>query len=147
MRYLLLILLLPATSMAQSGGVGHSFKFWGQTEKTTEINVSHNNLTFHYFHNNSVRHYYKDGNKYEVVRTSTPAISFTPINVKFISFGFIISPKKFPTVRSSNANFIIKAKIPVGKLSLYYTHISNGFGLLHDVNPGVDLISIIFQPN
>jgi hypothetical protein len=139
---IILFLLLPITAQAQSVGIGYSFKAWGQTEKTTEINVSHNNLTFHYFHNfDTDKHIH--GTIWQInKKTSAFGVSYTPLKIWNIKAGGIVTNNRFPSNQDTYANFIIKFKIPIKGISINYTHISNGFGLFYNHNLGIDTFSV-----
>jgi hypothetical protein len=140
---IILFLLLPISVSAQSVGVGHSVKFWGQAQNVTHINIQHNDFAVHYFHSHSDKSYYSQKNNQSVGKiTNSISSSWTPLNYKFISSGIIVSPQNFPTKQSSKINFIIGIDIPIRQFTISYKHISNGFGIQNPINIGADFLSI-----
>jgi|SRR5699024_557101 len=52
--------------------------------------------------------------------------------------------RKYPTINGTHINFSLRLAYRISKkLSIQYSHISNGFGLLNGLNPGVDNIGLV----
>lgn len=72
---------------------------------------------------------------------------WTPINFSYKNFelnaGAGVFNRKYPTNQGAYLNFTIELYYNItNHISIGYEHISNGFGLLHDLNPGVDNFSL-----
>jgi len=141
MRYLILLLMFPISVNAQIG-VGHSVPLWGKTVETAEISYQYDRFSVHYFHDYKSSLYQKEFRSYKSIDTSTFAIAARVINSRNLSLGGIASINKFPTLESTNLNFLLELKIPLSNVVISYRHISNGFGLIHGHNQGYDSIVI-----
>ena len=54
--------------------------------------------------------------------------------------------KAFPIIDASQLQFKASLLIPISnKISINYVHISNGFGILNDINIGVDFFSLKYN--
>lgn len=153
MKKILLILFCVATPSVVTGQdfsvsvAPYSFKFWGQVTGTASVSVDYTIpvkgkpvLGVHYFHKGA-----KKG--YGIIdrTTSTFGLSYLPLSYKIFSFGLIGTVNGFPTYHSSHVNFLAKINIPVGNATLSYSHISNGFGLQHGMNYGIDFVSVSYR--
>lgn len=67
------------------------------------------------------------------------------INKNYFDFGIIQTTKPFPTHNSININFFVRQKITIKNISIKYSHISNGFSIIHPINYGFDKITVIFN--
>jgi hypothetical protein len=145
---IILFLLLPISVSAQSVGVGHSVKFWGQTESMIDVNVAYDDFTLHYFHPLIDDYYIVEKNN-TLLRSgnlnNSFALSWNPLKYKFISSGVMISNNKYPVEKGSHVNFIISIEIPIKMFSVSYKHISNGFGIQNPINIGVDFLSVKYS--
>jgi hypothetical protein len=143
MRYLI-ILLFPVCLNAQSVGIGHSVKFWGNTPYGVEISANHKDFGFHILQN-----YHNDKVTPEQIRinskTSAYAISYTPVRYKNAFLGGIVSNTNFPTYHATSLNFYVGFDINLNRFSIRYAHISNGFNLLHDQNLGYDSVTLYIK--
>ena len=145
MKTLLLILLFPALSLGQSISVSPtSFQFWGMAKQTSLIEAEYKNFSAValYAHQSYVD---PQGAEYKGLY---PAIFYSPIQVgnRFYLKGSTgIFMRKYPTDNGQRVHFRLQAGFTIGKFSIEYSHISNGFGLLGKFNAGVDNISIRFK--
>ena len=64
------------------------------------------------------------------------------INKNYFDFGIIQTTNPFPTHNSININFFLRQKITIKNIYIKYSHISNGFGFLYEINPGYDQLSV-----
>lgn len=154
-----ILLLMPAVGYGQDFSVSvapYSFKFWGAVDGATSVGAEYK-LSFlfnsenspfyppvagvHYFHQWDKRSYLPEKGG-SVTKTSSLVFSIIPVNVKYARLGGIVAQKNFPLSRSPRAHFYLQAVIPFGRFDIRYTHISNGFGILHDINPGLDTLSL-----
>lgn len=145
MKYLITFLLLPSVIAAQSISVAPtSFKAWGKTGYYSSISASYKNIGIHYFHPYKTL-YWKNENYEGNGPETTPAfaISYTPINVEdILRAGAIIFDRPFPIKIGSQINFKLSAGYSFGIVRVSYVHISNGFGIMNDVNPGMDMMQL-----
>ena len=115
--------MFPLTANAQSVGVGHSVKLWGATTQTAEINVKFKNFSAHYFYNYKAKnysgeyysheYYLRNEQQYRSKDSSAFGISFTPINIWYVSVGGIATNNKFPTYDGTKLNFILSFELPI----------------------------------
>ena len=132
-----LLLVFPAYVNAQSFSFApQSMDFWGGATNITEISFSYNDISVHYFKAFVGKDVYNNPNQ------STFAISYKPIKYKFAKLGGIVSNNTFPNKNGTNANFILELEYRIKQVGISYKHISNGFGLLHHSNLGMDNISL-----
>src|SRR5690625_635878 len=142
MKKLLLILFLFSTTVYGQIGIGHSVPFWGKTIKTTEVSYQYNRFSVYYFYNYQDEYFNKKNQRYKSKDTSSFAISYRLIKRKHIAIGGIGSLNKFPTSNGMNLNFLLELNIPINRLILSYTNISNGFGLINKHNQGYDSFKV-----
>ena len=137
MKSLLLILLFPFCSYAQIG-IGHSVKFFGEIENVTKA----------YYMNDDF--YISYSTKYMISTSASrmePTITVAKrlFNYKKADLFLSMSTRPLPVYPSSQYNFLFRFKLIDSNLfDVHYVHFSNGFGLMHKVNPGIDffLVSI-----
>ena len=142
MRYFL-FLLLPLSANAQIG-IGHSVPLWGKSSHGIEISYSLDYFTLHIFQNHHKDYVYPD-QIHVNSKTSTYGVSYTPIRYRNLFLGGIITADNFPTYHATSLNFYVGFDIHIGKLSIRYAHISNGFGMFHDQNLGFDSVKFRFN--
>lgn len=54
--------------------------------------------------------------------------------------------RKYPTINGTHLNFSVKLLFKITEyLGIQYSHISNGFGVLNPINPGVDNIGLVVE--
>ena len=151
------LFLMTTPLFAQDFSVGvapYSFKFWGAVDGASSITVDYR-MSFidlpgfmeppiigaHYFYQWDKK-IYNSAAAGPVTKTTTTAISLTPLNLKYFHLGGIAATSRFPISKTPKVNFYLQAVLPVWRFELRYTHISNGFGLLYDLNPGFDTLSL-----
>lgn len=136
------ISLIPVSVMGQSISVSPiSFKAWGTTPAMSELAVTYEDIGVHYFHAWG-DHYYML-HETPLKTTSAWAISYTPVRLKdAFKGGIIIADREFPIERGSFFNFLLDIGFDVRYFRISYQHISNGFGLLNPINPGIDTIKM-----
>lgn len=140
MKHLIIILAFIPTSVTYAQSVTMSplsMKGWGTTPDMAQVAVQYEGFGVHYFHNWN-EHIYN----YEGITQPSFAVSYSPIRLKHFEFGGMFSFNKLPVTTATNLNFILSAVLPIDNFDILYTHISNGFELLHDTNPGMDFISV-----
>ncbi len=138
-------MLLPISVQAQSIGVGHSVKFWGQAKNMIEVSISHNDFGLHYFHSFDDSQRYFKGKIPMGKKIDSFALSWAPLKYKFIYSGVMVSNKKYPVEKGSYINFVVGIEIPVKRFTISYKHTSNGFGIQNEINVGVDFISLSYR--
>lgn len=151
------LFLMAGPLYAQDFSVGvapYSFKFWGAVDGASAITVDYR-MSFinlpglmeppvigaHYFYQWD-KTVYNSSVAGSVTKTTTTAISLTPLNLKYFHLGGIAATDGFPVSKTPKINFYLQAILPVWRFELRYTHISSGFGLLYDLNPGFDTLSL-----
>lgn len=149
-RFLIIASFILAFSrtdgQSQSFGVSPvSHKLWGETVGMSEFYVEYSFFGIHYFHN-------RDENLYglvdsdEVVRkTSSIAFSVVPIDFTYFRSGVIFFDRRFPVTHGSKVQILLEASLPVRRFTLSYRHISNGFGVFNEINPGIDSFSVKYR--
>lgn len=70
------------------------------------------------------------------------AISYSPVEIKFVKFGLIVFKDPFPTPLDVSVNFLVDVGFPFRGFRISYRHISNGFGIRHRPNHGYDALAI-----
>ncbi|MEX2600876.1 MAG: hypothetical protein WD355_04465 [Balneolaceae bacterium] len=145
MRTILFLLLFPVTIYSQSLSVSPtSFKGWGQTPGMSELSVSYKNVSIHYFYVYRTYYgYYRHRGElvYAGHSQSTFAISYLPVSIyDIVRAGVMLSEKNFPLENGAKLNFWLEGGVDIGRFRISYVHISNGFGILHELNPGMDTI-------
>lgn len=166
MKKLLLILLLAFVSTAVSAQnfsvsfAPYSFKLWGVVDRATSVGIDYK-LSFlynrenslfrppvaglHYFHQWDRTVYRITHREWETTKTSTVALSLVPLDLKYFRLGGIVAKNNFPLSLSPRANFYLQLVLPVKRFDIRYTHISNGMGFTHEVNPGLDMLSLHYK--
>lgn len=153
----IILLLVPGSLLAQDFSVGiapYSFKFWGAVDGASTITVDYR-MSFiempgfmespivggHYFHQWD-KTIYNSSQVGPVTKTTTAALSLSPVNLKYFHLGGIVSSNGFPVTRTPKINFYLQAVLPFRRFELRYNHISSGFGIFYDLNPGFDSVSL-----
>lgn len=136
------------------GVAPYSFKFWGAVDGATALSADYK-MSFielpgildspvagiHYFHQWD-KTIYNSSIAGRVTKTTTAALSLTPVNLGYFRLGGIFSTHGFPVSRTPKSNFYLQAVLPLRRFEVRYTHISSGFGVLYDLNPGFDTVSL-----
>ena len=138
----LILLLLLSTPVSAQLGIGHSVPLWGKTIQTAEISYQVDRFSLHYFHNYREMFVNNDGELRYSRDTSTIAVGVRLFESRYFNFGGIVSENKFPLIVSTKVNFLIELNLPLNRFVLSYTHISNGFGVLHKPNHGYDSLKL-----
>ena len=146
-KYILIlisVLVFPWTDAhSQSIGISPvSHKFWGETVGMSEFYVEYQFLGLHYFHNRDDRLYALDGSDEIIQKTSAMAFSVTPLDFNYLRAGVIFFDRRFPVTIASRVQVLLEARLPIRRFTLSYRHISNGFGLFNEINPGIDSFSV-----
>lgn len=129
--------------MSQSIGISPtSHKLWGETKDISEFYVEYKFLGVHYFHNRDETMYMQDGSDQIIQQTSAFAISLTPVDFKYFRGGMILFDRRFPVNIASRVHFLLEASLPIRRFTISYRHISNGFGVFNEINPGMDSFSV-----
>jgi len=153
---ILLCILSPSIVVGQEFSVSvspQSVKAWGIVEDAVgfsavfAIPVAGNPIVgVHYFHSRDSKNDYILASSGRLVRkTSTLAASILPINLNYVRVGGMYTARSFPVSESPKFSFVVQAAIPISFFEVRYTHMSNGFGILHDINPGIDFISFAIK--
>lgn len=144
-KLLFIILFLPALACSQSIKVSPTPIALKSITTHSEIAFEYENIGIHFFYalypNDD---WFINPGKWDNVgySKSTLGLSYVPINIfDIVSIGVIGTYHKFPVSKSTHLNFIVDIGINFNKYRLSLTHISNGFGVLHQVNPGFNSIS------
>lgn len=147
-KYLFIAILAFSWADARSQSIGispASHKLWGETLGMTEIYAEYKFLGVHYFHNWDKTLYALEGSDKVINQTSSFALSVTPLDLTYFRAGMILFERRFPVTVASRVHFLLEASVPIGPITLSYRHISNGFGLFNEINPGVDAFSVKFH--
>jgi hypothetical protein len=129
--------------LSQSIGISPaSHRFWGETVGMTEFYAEYKFLGVHYFHNRDERLYALEGSNEIISQTSSFAFSVIPLDVKYFRAGMIMFERRFPVTVASRVHFLLEASLPIRRVTISYRHISNGFGIFNEINPGVDSFSV-----
>lgn len=128
-----------------------SFKLWGQIPSYRAVGIQYNKLSIYYFHSTDTSDYWYNRND-EWIKTNINdsfAISYNVMIInEYLKFDVIYFFDEFPHDGANKLNFKLNIGIPITKyLNIEYSHISNGFGILNDANPGVDNVSIKIKLN
>lgn len=108
----------------------------------TEMYAEYKFVGLHYFHNREDTRYILDDSDEIIDRTSSLALSITPLDLTYFRAGMIFFERRFPVDIASRAQFLLEASLPIHRFTISYRHISNGFGLFNEINPGIDTISV-----
>ena len=158
-RLILISLLLLSSAQAQSITIAPtSIHLWGKTPGMMEMAVSYKDIGVHYFHNHSpsVLAYQSDQGvridhilpdmtgRYVIEQTrSNIAASYTPVKIGgIIRAGGMLFANQFPIRSGQRLNFFLDIGYNFDRFRISYSHLSNGFGLVNEINPGLDSIRI-----
>jgi len=147
-KLLLLLLLITGTANAQTLTVSSpSLSLWGKTPAIMEMSVGYKDVGVHYFHVMEPYYLVRDapfGMQYVAGQTtSNVGVSYSPINLfDIIRFGGMYFFKPFPVDIGERFNFLLDIGYNFRNFRISYSHISNGFGIPNEVNPGVDTIKL-----
>lgn len=146
-KYILILIsvLVFSWTSARSQSIGispSSHKFWGETTGMTEIYAEYKFVGLHYFHNWDETRYALDDSDEIVRKTSSLALSVIPLDLTYFRAGMIFFERRFPVDIASRTQFLLEASLPIRRFTISYRHVSNGFGLFNDINPGVDSFSV-----
>jgi len=156
-KILFLILSLFSSQVyAQDLSIGiapASFPLWGTTTGASSVYAEYEFsgifgspiVGAYYFHQWDKKGVYRLNDGRGIKKTQTVGVAFTPINLRYIRAGMILTEKEFPMSQHVRRNFMISLVLPINRFEIKYIHISNGFGLLHDINLGLDTISLSIQ--
>lgn len=138
-----LTLLLLFNNVSYSQSISYSpvsFPAWGQVDGITEFSVEYYNTGIHLF----VPYYTSE--TFAGKTTENFGLSYTPINIKDIfKIGGIATLKEFPRSNVTNLNFLLDLGYENENVRIAYRHISNGFGLFHEHNPGYDTLTFTIK--
>lgn len=143
--FILISVLALSWADAQSQVVGvspASHRLWGETQGLTEFYVEYKFLGLHYFHNRDHTLYEMDDSNQIIKKTSALALSVMPLDLKYFRGGMIFFDRRFPVTVGSRVQFLLEASLPIRRFTISYRHISNGFGMFNDINPGIDSFSV-----
>lgn len=140
------LLLFSSSAHSQTISVSpYSFALWGSIEGISEVSVEVQFVGFHYFYSWDNTEYRNILNKELVTKTSSFAISIVPLRMKYFRLGGIFFDNKFPISNASKYNLLLEVQYPIGRFAVSYKHISNGFSLFNETNPGYDTLSLKFR--
>lgn len=143
---LFLLLLISSSAYSQTLSVSPwSFALWGSIEGISEVSVEYEFIGLHYFHSWDENEYRNILNDELVTKTSSFAISVVPLRMKYLRLGGIFFDRKFPISNASKYNLLLEVQYPIGRFAISYKHISNGFSLFNETNPGYDTLSLKFR--
>jgi hypothetical protein len=108
----------------------------------SEFYAEYKFLGVHYFHNWDETLYFREGTEEIIQQTSAFALSVTPVDLTYFRAGMILFDKRFPVDISSHVHFLLELSLPIRRFTISYRHISNGFGVFNEINPGVDSFSV-----
>lgn len=147
-RYLFIAILAFSWTDALSQSIGispASHKLWGETRDISEFYLEYKFVGVHYFHNWDDTRYQRDGSDEVIEQTSAFALSVTPVDLTYFRAGMIVFDRRFPVDIGSRAQFLLEASLPIRRFTISYRHISNGFGMFNEINPGVDSFSVKYR--
>src|SRR5699024_10913389 len=121
-----------------------SMPLWGQSPQVAKISLGYRSVELVYlsgFKTLYDQQYATFGGEYVGVFWNPFTVEKGP--VKF-SGGAGYFFREYPTVNGTHIHFSLKFSFRVSeRLRLQYGHISNGFGLFSNLNPGVDNIGLV----
>lgn len=123
-----------------------SVPLWGRAPHTSKLAVSYHDveLVVLYAFCNGITDL--QGAPYEGLFYG---LFWTPINIDLWRFrleGGAGYMTKYPTKNGTHLLFTAKVTYRINDwLGARYSHISNGFGLLNELNPGLDAISLVYR--
>lgn len=140
------IVLFPVYLQGQSLKISPApFSVNSEISVFIEFSVEYKDFGVHYFHSLSDKYWTIDTKRYKGYAgksVSTFGLSYTPVHIlETVSVGGLYTFQKFPVGLASNYNFIIDIGRNFNRSRISVTHISNGFGFLHKVNPGYNAVS------
>lgn len=143
-KSLFVLILISCSSVnAQTLSVSPwSFSLWGSIEGISEVSLEIDFVGFHYFHAWDKQVYRNILNDELVTKTSSFAISVVPLRLKYLRLGAIFFDHKFPISNASKYNLLLEIQYPFHRFILSYKHISNGFSVFNETNPGYDTLSL-----
>jgi len=146
MRYLFLLIFLPSVALGQSVSIApHSFSFWGSIDHTSQFSAEYKMAGIHYFHTWDDGVYRTSNTGQFVKKSSAFAVSFLPVDFRYFRFGGAIFSRPFPITSGNRLHFYLELNLPVSRFDILYRHISNGFNLFTENNPGFDTIGIRYR--
>lgn len=108
----------------------------------SEFYAEYKFIGLHYFHNWDETRYALNGSDEIVRKTSSFGLSVVPLDLKYFRAGLIGFQRRFPVTKASRVHFLLEASLPIRRFTISYRHVSNGFGLFNEINPGVDAFSV-----
>ena len=146
MRFLFILFFIPSISLGQSFGVApYSFSFWGSIDQTTQFSAEYEMVGIHYFHTWDEEVYRTSDTGQFVKKTSSFAVSVLPLDIRYLRFGGALFSNRFPITNANRLHFYLELNLPVWRFEISYRHISNGFNLFTENNPGFDTIGMRFR--
>lgn len=150
---IVILLLLPISGVAQSIEISpSSMKLWGQIPSVAKVAAEYKDFEAIWLI--PYRHY-------EFVMPATGehkgssndfniGLFYKPVSVSKGDFsasgGVGAFFQRFPTGKGSIVNFTLEVEYRINKsFSVQYQHLSNGFGIQNDFNPGLDNLSIVIN--
>lgn len=147
---LLLTVMLGGVAQSQSLSVSPtSFRFWGKTPNTALADLKYKDVSVVFIMPLVTR--YKDikGNKYSGL---FGGVFYSPLKLKIKNLSTIVGGgailPKYPTKNGTNFNFRIQFSYQIRRVSIEYSHISNGTGIIGIrgvTNVGLDNVSLRFH--
>jgi len=111
----------------------------------SEFYAEYKFLGVHYFHNWDKTLYSLNGSDKVISQTSSFALSAIPLDLTYFRAGMILFERRFPVTVASRVHFLLEVSLPIRRFTISYRHISNGFGLINEINPGVDAFSVKYR--
>jgi hypothetical protein len=146
LQCIFLILFLAVHTHSQSLGISpYSFKAIGGIHSTSEIFFLYEQFGIHYFHTWDHNQFQTEEDKIITQKSSSLAVSFTPVRLTYFNAGAIYFKNRFPVTIGNRLHFMLALSLPLDRLTISYKHISNGFGLIYELNPGIDTISLQYK--
>ncbi len=141
-----LILITADGSRCQSLGVSpYSFKAIGGVQATSELYFQYEWVGVHYFHAWDNEKFITEEDQIITQKSSSLALSVSPLQNTHFNAGVIYFKNKFPVTVGNRLHFMLSLSLPLDRITISYKHISNGFGLIYEMNPGLDTISVQFN--
>ncbi|MCC5942257.1 MAG: hypothetical protein JJU37_12015 [Balneolaceae bacterium] len=138
--------LFPVLCVAQSVSVApYSFNFWGSIDQTSQFSAEYKMAGIHYFHTWDDEVYRTSTTGQFAKKTSSFALSLLPVDFTYLRFGGIFFTNRFPITSGNRVHFYLELNLPIRRVDLSYRHISNGFNLFTEDNPGFDTIALRFR--
>lgn len=118
----------------------YAFKAWGQTNHAAMVGYSLGSWSIYYFMARE-----REGVLYRgepAVFTESFAVSYALFQRRWARVEVLASPHRIPIKAASRVNIKLDIGIPIKRVQVFYTHLSNGFGILNPNNPGVDFFTV-----